>query len=137
MFGNKNELSPAATDRLNIIAQGTVVEGDLKSDGNLRIDGQVVGMIVISGNISVGQTGVVTGNITAGNAKISGKVKGNIEVGNRLTLDPTAKLLGDIRTKILIVEDGAKFSGNTQMENMEPFTNGVERKAELLKRTEG
>ena len=102
-------------ERLNRIVEGTHIEGDIKSDSNIRIDGYVKGIINVKGRLVLGPTGKIDGNIFCKNADIEGKLNGVIEVDELLSLKSTAKLQGEISTNKLSIEPGAIFSGNCKM----------------------
>ncbi|MCS7003848.1 MAG: polymer-forming cytoskeletal protein [Cytophagales bacterium] len=101
----------------NIIGKGTTIIGDIESAGNLRIDGKLRGNIKCKAKVALGEGSIVEGNIIAQNAEIQGEVQGIIEVTELLILKPSAKVIGDILTSRLIVEDGAIFMGNCKMGN--------------------
>ena len=109
---NSNNQSP---DRLNRIVEGTHIEGDIKSDSNIRIDGYVKGTISVKGRLVLGPTGKIDGDIKCKNADLEGKLKGTIEGDELLSLKSTAKLQGEISTNKLAIEPGAIFSGNCKM----------------------
>ena len=102
-------------ERLNRIVEGTHIEGDIKSDSNIRIDGYVKGTINVKGRLVLGPTGKIDWNIYCKNADIEGKLNGIIEVDELLSLKSTAKLQGEISTNKLSIEPGAIFSGNCKM----------------------
>lgn len=110
-YGNGNQ-SP---ERLNRIVEGTAIEGDIKSDSNIRIDGYVKGTISVKGRLVLGPTGKIDGNVYCKNADLEGKLNGLIEVDELLSLKNTAKLQGEISTNKLSIEPGAIFSGNCKM----------------------
>jgi cytoskeletal protein CcmA (bactofilin family) len=110
-YGNGNQ-SP---ERLNRIVEGTIIEGDIKSDSNIRIDGYVKGIITVKGRLVLGPTGKIDGNVYCKNADLEGKLNGIIEVDQLLSLKTTAKLQGEISTNKLSIEPGAIFSGNCKM----------------------
>lgn len=111
-MANYNNQSP---DRLNRIVEGTHIEGDIKSDSNIRIDGYLKGTITVKGRLVLGPTGKIDGNISCKNADLEGKLNGTIEVDELLSLKSTAKLQGEISTNKLSIEPGAIFSGNCKM----------------------
>ena len=117
MFKNKLENMAAqdASNSSNIIGKGTVVEGNIETDGNIRIEGKVEGSVKSKSKIALGQSSFVEGNIVAQNAELSGQVKGVVEVSEQLILRPTAVIDGDIVTNKLIVESGATFNGGCKM----------------------
>lgn len=106
---------PVNTGKINSIMEGTSIEGEVKSDSNIRIDGRVKGMINVRGRLIVGATGVVEGDVTCQSSDIEGTVNGKINCQDLLSLKATAKLTGDINTKKLAIEPGAVFTGNCSM----------------------
>ena len=102
---------------LNIINAGTNITGDIVSNGDIRIDGNLIGTITSKSKMVLGQTGNVEGDINAQNADISGIVKGNISVGELLTLKASCKVYGDVVTKKIIIESGAEFNGRCHMKS--------------------
>lgn len=111
---------------LNQINTGTRIEGNIISNGNLRIDGDVIGRIESKGKVVLGASSRITGDIICANADIEGTVKGNVIVSEKTTLRATSLLEGNIQTGSLSVEPGAKFNGKCQMGATENAkTNGV------------
>jgi cytoskeletal protein CcmA (bactofilin family) len=111
----------AAKDResqeINIIGQSTYIDGSIRSQGNLRIDGRVHGSIITEGNFVVGLTGEIDGDVQAKNITVSGKFKGNVSSSEKLVLESNSKVNGDVNTKRLVVDDGAFFNGHCKMES--------------------
>ena len=101
--------------KINSIMEGTSIEGEIKSDSNLRVDGRVKGTINVRGRLIVGQSGVVEGEVTCQSSDIEGTVLGRVNCQDLLSLKATAKLQGDINTKKLAIEPGAVFTGNCSM----------------------
>ncbi len=106
-------------DEVTIISAGVVIEGKLSSNGNVRVDGSVNGDISANGNVTVGENGDVSGEIHAEAIVIGGKVTGTVKSRDKLTLEAKAVLKGDILTKILVVEAGAQFDGQSKMNEKE------------------
>jgi cytoskeletal protein CcmA (bactofilin family) len=104
------------SQEINIIGQSTSVEGTIKSQGNIRIDGMVSGTVTSEGNFIVGLTGEVEGNVQAKTITISGKFKGDITAQEKLVLENNSKVIGDLLTRRLVVEDGALFNGHCKMD---------------------
>ena len=116
MFGkNKEEEASAALRVMNQFGQGTTINGDVSTEGDVRIDGKVVGNVTSKSKTVVGATGIIEGDILCQNAYIDGRVNGNIEVTDLLILSKTALVVGNIKIKKLVVEEGAKFTGNCIM----------------------
>lgn len=99
----------------NIISRGTILEGNIQTPGNLRIEGKVIGNLTTKSKAALAQSSFVDGNILAQNAEIAGEVKGKVEVSEMLILRPTSVIHGDIITNKLIVESGATFNGGCTM----------------------
>jgi cytoskeletal protein CcmA (bactofilin family) len=99
----------------NVIGKGTVLEGNIETFGNIRIEGKVRGNITSKSKIALGNGSHVDGNITAQNADIEGEVRGKLEIAEMLVLKSTAVINGDIITGKLVVEPGAGFNGTCKM----------------------
>ncbi len=103
------------TPTVNMIGKGTSIKGDIRSDGDFRIDGILLGSIQSNGKIVVGPTGSIEGQIICQNADISGNVKATIKVAELLSFKATSRINGDINTSKLAIEPGAKFTGTCTM----------------------
>jgi len=119
----KNNLPESQT--INQIGSGTTIKGEIKSNGDFRIDGSLNGSIELKGKIVVGESGKVEGEINCQNAVISGTVKANIRVSDLLELKSSSKFEGEIITKKLSIEPGAKFSGSCNMEDVAANLNAI------------
>lgn len=100
---------------VNMVGNGTVITGDIKSKSDIRIDGVLKGSVNTEGKLVVGSSGVVEGDVICSNADISGEIKAKITVSQLLSLKSTSKLNGDIVTNKLSIEPGASFSGSCSM----------------------
>ncbi|MFA6923629.1 MAG: polymer-forming cytoskeletal protein [Bacteroidales bacterium] len=100
---------------INLIGTGTIIKGDIKSNGDIRIDGTLIGSLESKGKVVVGPTGNIEGEVNCQNADISGIVKAQVTVTELITLKSTAKLTGDLLTNKLAIEPGANFSGTCNM----------------------
>lgn len=105
------------TNAVTTISTGTVVKGDITSEGDFRIVGKLVGSIRSTGKVVIGQSGIVEGDIFCQNADFAGTIKGNVEVEKLLLLKATVNLNGNISTGKLSIEAGALFSGKCTMSN--------------------
>lgn len=106
---------PETTAAINLIGVGTEITGDIKSNGDIRIDGALNGNLNTTGKVVVGETGRVKGEINCKNSEVLGEINGKIKVGELLSLKATAKINGDIITKRLAIEPGSTFTGNCNM----------------------
>lgn len=96
-----------------IVGKGTSIEGNMQVSQSIRIDGSFKGQLTASDTLIVGATGELTDVVVkVKNAIVGGSVKGNISASNKVTLENTSRLEGDLSAKLLIIEEGALFSGN-------------------------
>ena len=105
----------SSENAINRIVEGTIIEGEIRCESNIRIDGVFTGNIGTKGRLVIGPTGRIDGNVICQNAEIEGFVKGKINVQQLLSLKSTARVEGDIFTDKLAIEPGAAFSGACSM----------------------
>ena len=103
------------SEEITIISNGVKVEGKVSSNGSIRLDGTIQGDISCQGNVTIGDQGEVYGKVDGQIITIGGKVEGKINSKEKLILESKANLKGDIFTKILVVEAGARFEGKSNM----------------------
>lgn len=108
----------------NTFASGTIIHGEVNSEGDVRIDGKINGTLISKAKVVIGASGSVEGDVFCQNASIEGRVKGKLEVGQLLDLKKTARIDGDIVTKKIVVEEGAKFNGTCSMTGSKSMING-------------
>ena len=109
----------------NSLTSGSIITGNITSESDFRIDGEVQGDIDCKRKVVIGHTGVLKGNITCESAEIIGHVVGNIIVNETITLRSSAVFTGDIKTQTLVVEPDAIFNGNCSMKNMKKTNHDV------------
>lgn len=107
-----------------IVGPSVKIQGDLNSEGNIKIEGQVSGKVKTSQSVYANAGSKIIADVLAGNAIIGGEVQGNLKVSGHLILQGTAKITGDIACQVLRVEDGAQFTGKCAMGGNTPTTNG-------------
>jgi cytoskeletal protein CcmA (bactofilin family) len=105
----------AAPQQVTMIGEGTVFEGSLRVESDIRIGGQIIGTLQVGGRVIVAPEGSVEGEMQATEADISGRVEGDLDVEGRLILRGTGRVEGNVRTARLIVEEGAVFNGECLM----------------------
>ncbi|MTI93910.1 MAG: polymer-forming cytoskeletal protein [Firmicutes bacterium] len=113
MFKKKEEIDVTKVD--TVIGKDTVFNGTVEAKGLLRVDGKLVGELIINGDVIVSPTGQVEAGIRARNISIAGTVNGNVDATGLLEIEPTGKLLGDIKVAKLAIGDGAVFRGACEM----------------------
>ena len=102
----------------NRINDGTILKGDVTSNGYFRIDGVIEGNIKTPSKIVVGKTGKIVGTLICNNADIEGQVKGILDVEGTLSLRSTSKIEGEVVTGKLAVEQGAIFNATCKMKEV-------------------
>ncbi|MDD4225100.1 MAG: polymer-forming cytoskeletal protein [Mariniphaga sp.] len=100
---------------INIINEGTLIKGDITANGDIRIDGELVGNLQAKGRLVIGPNGKVNGEIVCNNIEVSGYIKGKITVSELLTMKAMSTIYGDIVAGKLSVEPGSVFSGTCAM----------------------
>lgn len=117
MIGVKNmsKRENGYSEDVSILSDGVNIEGKITSNGNVRIDGKVQGDVNVKGNLTLGSSSEVNGQINAKNMIVSGKVEGMLKIDEKLTLEASSKIKGDIIAKVLVIEEGAKFDGKSTM----------------------
>jgi cytoskeletal protein CcmA (bactofilin family) len=104
---------------INLISNGTDITGDIRSNGDIRIDGTLTGNLNTKGKVVIGPTGRINGEVICKNSEVSGIIEGKISVGQLLNLKASSKILGDIATVKLAIEPGARFTGSCNMSDSE------------------
>lgn len=107
-FGKKAELN-------TIIGKGTTIEGSIKLQNSLRVDGKIKGNVNTPESIVVGKDGEINGEITVGNAVVGGKVEGKIEAKGKVVLESKSSFSGEMITAKLVIDEGAFFDGQCTM----------------------
>ncbi len=102
---------------ISLIAPGTKIVGDCETDGTIRVEGQVEGTLKAGKSIVVGRSGEVVGDIITQDCVISGRVSGNVTAESRLELQSTCDIQGEIRSRRVQLDEGARFNGQVHMED--------------------
>lgn len=104
-----------SSNAVNLLCEGTMIVGDIKTKNDIRVDGVINGKIITSGRLVVGTTANVEGNIDCANVDVLGGVKGDIMATGTVSLKETARVTGNIMAGVLSMEPGVAFNGNCQM----------------------
>lgn len=123
---NSSPVSPS----VNMISEGTSIQGEVSSNGDIRIDGKLSGMVFSKSKVVIGSSGVVEGDIRCQSADVLGRITGTIEVKEILYLKSSANIQGDITTDKMVVESGAIFNGSCSMGSKQSIVNEEKFKAE-------
>ena len=112
----KPKAAQPPSEPFTYIHRGTTLEGSLKAKGRVRVHGLVRGDIEVDGVLEVAEDGVVEGAlIRAKEVKIIGKVNANIEADGKIEIWQKGQLTGDVQASALDIEEGASFTGRSEM----------------------
>ena len=100
---------------MNVLNKGSFIDGKLKIEGSIRVDGGISGEIQATDKIIVGSTGQVSADIKSNHLSVSGKFNGSAIVQDTVELLKGAIFEGEITYKKLIVEEGVLLDGNVNM----------------------
>ncbi len=101
----------------NVIGENSYFTGTFIINGSLRIDGRFEGKYLQAEQLYIGPGGKIRTNINAVSVIIEGMVIGNINASSRILLMPTARILGDIKTPELIIQNGVILEGRCTISN--------------------
>jgi cytoskeletal protein CcmA (bactofilin family) len=114
MFKKEESLSSSKNIE-TIIGPSVKVEGDFKGEGDLVIEGVLIGSLQTKNNLKIGTNAMIKAGVKANNIFISGKVKGNIIAKGKVEITGTAVILGNIIAQVISMESGALIQGNISM----------------------
>jgi len=106
----------AVEGEITVIGQGARLEGTVVSAGSLRIDGAVKGKINADGDVILSPQSQVEADIRAENVTVSGRLVGNILAKGKAELSRGGRIDGDVTSKVLVVQEGGVFSGQSIMD---------------------
>jgi cytoskeletal protein CcmA (bactofilin family) len=99
-----------------ILGKSVILKGQLYGREDVTIDGEVEGTVELQEHrLTVGPTGKVVATIKAREIVVLGTVEGNIETREKIEIRKEAKVVGDIRTARIVIEDGAFFKGSVDI----------------------
>jgi len=104
-----------------VIGKSVMIKGQIVSREDLTIDGEVEGTVELQEHrLTIGPHGKVRADIKAREIIVLGNVYGNVDVADKIEIRKDAKLVGDIKTARIVIEDGAYFKGTTDIVRPEP-----------------
>jgi cytoskeletal protein CcmA (bactofilin family) len=102
-------------DLNGFLDSGSHLHGELRFEASFRVDGKLTGSVESQGDLIVGESGEIDGEIQAGQVFISGTVRGRIRATRKVQIAPSGTLFAEIDTPALVIEDGATFEGSCAM----------------------
>lgn len=115
MLGKRNEDFNNSGNLNTIIGKGSSIDGTLKVDSTLRVDGRVKGNVTTSDSLVIGKDGMINGDVVVRNAIIGGKLKGKLTASGKVVLEAKSEFKGELKTTKLVIDEGAVFEGNCLM----------------------
>jgi cytoskeletal protein CcmA (bactofilin family) len=115
MFNRKAKPYTDLLGKTNRIVEGTIIKGDIVSQADFRLDGELIGNFFSTGKLVIGPAGIIMGDIKCKNADIEGKFEGSIQVAEILNVKAQAVIKGEVTVGKLSVEPGADFSASCVM----------------------
>jgi cytoskeletal protein CcmA (bactofilin family) len=98
------------------VGHGTVLTGETNFQMMLRVDGHLTGTVTSDGGtLIVGTNGQVDANVSVGVATVNGVINGDVIATEKIQLGRTARVMGNIATPRLVIEEGAVFEGGCNM----------------------
>jgi len=98
-----------------ILDAGSHMNGELRFENEFRIQGKLTGSVVSEGKLVVGEGGDVEGDVRVRQAIVVGTVRGTLRATERVEIAASGKVLADLHTPSLVIEEGAYFEGNCSM----------------------
>ena len=105
-----------------IIGPNTTLEGSIKTEGSLTVEGIIRGKVEAKGEIVVGGTGKIEADIFADSVMVGGEIVGEIVTRRRLEITETGKVTGDVRAAAITVNEGGKVDGSFKMKVDDTFS---------------
>lgn len=99
----------------NVLSNGIEITGTIRFSNDMIVDGKVDGEITSDkGRVTIGENAMIKGDVTAGEVKVYGRIEGKI-TSQRCELKDKSKIVGDIKSKVFSMEEGAQLSGRTEI----------------------
>ncbi len=112
----KTKQETTASEPFTYIHRGTKLVGDLEASGRVRVHGAIHGNVKVSGVLEVAEAGVIEGDqVEADEVKILGKVRANVDAKGKIEIWKDGQLEGNVRAAALDIEEGASFTGRSEM----------------------
>jgi len=112
----KEKQETTRTEPFTYIHRGTTVTGDLEAQGRVRVHGEIRGNVKVSGVLEVAEAGVIEGDVVeADDVKILGRVHASVSARGKIEIWKDGELVGDVRAAALDIEEGAAFTGRSEM----------------------
>jgi cytoskeletal protein CcmA (bactofilin family) len=116
-LNKREEQNTGKSGNLNtIVGKGSSLEGTLKVEQSLRVDGKIKGQVSTTDSLVIGKEGEIDGEIITKNAIIGGRVRAKLSATGKVVLEGNAVFVGELKTSRLVIDDGAVFEGRCSMQ---------------------
>jgi cytoskeletal protein CcmA (bactofilin family) len=117
-----------------VIGKGMVIKGQVKSGEHMHVAGEIDGSLYLAGfDLTLTAESKVHADVTAREVDISGSIQGNVDATRKVTVRKGGRLIGDLRTPGIVIEDGAYFKGNIEIVTSDARPNGDQAQPALTK----
>jgi cytoskeletal protein CcmA (bactofilin family) len=111
-----------------------IIKGQIRSAEHMHIAGEIEGSLYLAGqDLTVTAESRVRAHVTAREVDVSGSIQGNVDATRKITVRKGGKLIGDLRTPGIVIEDGAYFKGNIEIVTRDLRQNGDDSPPELVR----
>ena len=118
----EKELSKVNTlNEVTRISEGTVINGDLSSENDIRVDGKIVGKVFSKGKVVLGEKSSINGALICECSDVWGSIKGDIFIKDTISLKSNSSVEGSLNVNKIQVEVGAKINGSCKMIDEQEF----------------
>lgn len=115
MFGKNGDNASHERDAETIIGPSVKVEGDFTSQGDVVVEGTVIGTMKTEKHLRINDSAVIRADIRANTAFIAGEVHGNVKIAEKLEVTSSAKIFGDVEARALLIAEGGVLQGKCTM----------------------
>jgi cytoskeletal protein CcmA (bactofilin family) len=116
-MAREDDMTKKSDEIQGFFGKGTELQGELKFDGTVRIDGAFRGSIDTAGVLLVGEGARVDADVHCGTIIVSGEITGEIQATDRFEAQAPAKIQGNVQAPVLVINEGVHFEGNARMGN--------------------
>ena len=117
---NRTSRGPVESPNLAVIGRGMIIRGQVRSGEHIQVDGEIEGGLQLPGyDLTVGAQGRVRADVAARQVDVAGIIDGNVDATKKITVRKGGRLLGDLKTPGIVIEDGAYFKGKIEIVNSE------------------
>ena len=112
-------MSNQSTNSQTIIAEDVQIDGDIILSGNITIYGEIRGAVSTDGAIQLAKDGKIFGDVKSSSIQMNGYIEGDMFIDGTAELLSNCELVGNLKYRVLNIQDGAQFSGRCEIINDE------------------